>query len=557
VTADLVVRGGLVVDGTGAEAKPADIAITDGAVSAVGSGLSGARVLDATDHVVAPGFIDIHTHYDAQVFWDPTLSPSCYHGTTTVIAGNCGFTVAPVRAEDPPVIISTLERVEDMNARTLRAGVPWGSFESFGSYLDAVERRGVQLNFGCYLGHSALRRYVMGDACQERTADAGEIREMRRLVTEALHAGAAGFSSSFGRTHVGVGGRPVPSRYSDLTELCALVEPLGDLGTGLVALQVGPPIEVEDLPSVQRHARRPLTWTPMIVRDGYPHRAILARSAEARREGADVWPQTSSRPIAFQETLGDPFTFNLYPAFAELAGRGPEARMAAYADPAWRARAGDQTGPGAERPIDWRRITVDESERYPVLVGRSIDEIARMEDNRPLDVVLDLALGEGLRTRFGVVVGNDDPEAVGELVADDAVLLGLGDGGAHVGQIYDACFPTDLLATWVRERRALSLERAVWKLSGLPARILGLGRRGRLVPGAAADVVVFQPDTVAPGPVRRLRDLPADGERLLPDAPSGMRHVLVNGVPIRVEGQQLGPADASPGRLLRREWGEA
>ena len=239
MNADIVIRGGTVVDGTGAPGRRADVAITGGHISDIGPGLEGHRVLDASGQVVSPGFIDIHTHYDAQVFWDPNLTPSSFHGVTSVIAGNCGFSIAPIRADGVPLLARTLQHVEDMSFDTLAAGVPWGEFETFPQYLDAVAQRGTALNFGCYVGHTAVRLYVMGEDAYERPATDEEIALMQAVVADAMAGGAAGFASSASPTHNGDSGRPVPSRVADLAELRALLEPVKQCGRGVVALLAG------------------------------------------------------------------------------------------------------------------------------------------------------------------------------------------------------------------------------------------------------------------------------------------------------------------------------
>jgi N-acyl-D-aspartate/D-glutamate deacylase len=554
--ADLVIRGGTVVDGTGAPARRADVAVTGGVVSELGEGLDGARVLDASGHVVAPGFVDIHTHYDAQVFWDPALTPSSWHGVTTVVAGNCGFTIAPVRPEHRELLVRTLQHVEDMAPDTLFAGVPWDEFETFPQYLDAIERRGTLLNYACYVGHTAVRLYVMGEDGYERPATDAEIQAMQQVVAEAMAAGAAGFATSSSTTHNGDQGRPVPSRVAGIDELRALLAPLRTAGKGVAALLPGEKIKHDDVFSIQRAIGRPLTWTALLTVKGFPwHEKIMAANIAARAEGVEVWPQVSCRPLVFQMNLREPFTLNMRPAFRELMDRPLDERMAAYRDPAWRARAWhDVQGRGGEGgiPLNFDAISVAETSAHPELVDRPVTEIAREWGVTPLDVMLDLSLAENLETRFWSVLANNDPDAIAELLPQDTVLIGLADSGAHVSQLCDACFATDLLGSWVRERQVMPLERAIHKLSGEPARVFGLHDRGTVEVGKAADLVVFDPDTVAPGPLRRVRDFPAGGERLVADRPVGMRHVLVNGTVIRADGEPVADAAAAaPGRLLR------
>jgi N-acyl-D-amino-acid deacylase len=554
VDGDIVIRGGSLIDGTGAPARAADVAVLDGRIVGVGEGLRGDRELDAAGMVVAPGFIDIHTHYDAQVFWDPWLTPSSFHGVTSVVAGNCGFTIAPVRRDMVPLLARTLQHVEDMSFDTLSVGVPWDEFETFPQYLDAVERRGTALNYGCYVGHTALRMYVMGEAAYERPATPEELARMQGVVAEAMAAGAMGFASSASPTHNGDGGRPVPSRVADVEELSALLVPLHDAGKGVVALLPGGVIKNHELFGIQRDVGRPITWTALLTVKGYPyHEKVVADNDAAREDGIEVWPQVSCRPLVFQMNLAEPFTLNTRASFSKLMGLDLEERKAAYRDPAWRAATWEElSGASGALPFNWASVSVAESASHPDLVDRAAMDLAAERGCTPLDVVLDISLDDDLKTRFWSVLANDDPDAIAWLLPRDNVLLGLADSGAHVSQLCDACFATDLLGNWVRDRGVMSLERAVHKLTAEPAGVYGLVDRGTVEVGKAADLTVFDPAAVAPGPLRRVYDFPADGERLTADQPVGMTHVLVNGVPIRVDGEPAPDGlDSRPGTLLR------
>ncbi len=511
-------------------------------------------MLDASGQIVAPGFIDIHTHYDAQVFWDPSLTPSSFHGVTTVVAGNCGFSIAPVLPEGVGLLARTLQHVEDMSFDTLSVGVPWDEFETFPEYLDAVARRGTALNFSCYVGHTAVRMYVMGEEAYARAATPGEISRMQSVVAEAMAGGAAGFASSASPTHNGDKGRPVPSRVADLAELRHLLEPLRRSGRGVVALLPGGVMSHQEVFALEREIGRPFTWTALLTVKDYPyHEQVIAEHDAAWAEGIEVWPQVSCRPLVFQMNLSEPFTLNTRPSFAALMGQSRAQRTAAYRDLSWRARAWeDVSGSGGAIPVNWENISVAHSASHPELSDRALVGLAGERDCTPLDVMLDLSLEDDLETRFWSVLANNDPEGIAWLLPRDNVLFGLADSGAHVSQLCDACFATDLLGNWVRGRGVMSLERAVHKLTGEPAAVYGLVDRGTLAVGQAADLCVFDPETVAPGPLRRIRDFPADGERLTADAPVGVTHTLVNGVPIRVDGMasEEGLA-ARPGTVLR------
>ncbi|MGO8870874.1 MAG: N-acyl-D-amino-acid deacylase family protein [Acidimicrobiales bacterium] len=542
--AELVIRGGTVVDGTGDPGRVADVAVTDGRIEAIGPDLHGARELDATGSVVAPGFIDIHTHYDAQVFWDPALRPSSYQGVTTVVAGNCGFTIAPTRPEHHQVIVQTLENVEDMDAASLTEGIVW-EFQTYPEYLELVRSRGTLLNFACYVGHSAVRLFVMGDAAYERAATPEEIERMCQIVVEAIEAGAAGFSTSFAYTHRGMNGLPVPSRFAERDEVEALFMAAGSTGKGVVLATAGDQCTYADMYELQPRIGRPFTYPMFALTDGR-NQPQLDLQNEAVAKGLQVWPQVTPRPLTMQFTMHSPFSLNVSPVVAALIDQDPDARIAAYSDPEWRARASADLAEQPMRPR-WETCEVSESDRHPELEGRRVDAIARERGCDPLDVICELAVEEDLATRFRIYIANDEPASVGNLLAHEQMVLGLSDAGAHVGQLCDAPLPTDLLGTWVRDRQVLSVEHAVRKLSGEPADIFGFDRRGYLREGYWADVCVFDLATVSPGPMKRVRDFPAGGERLTCEEPTGLRHVLVNGVPIRVDEVELPLGDERPG----------
>ena len=548
--ADLVIKGGTVVDGSGRPGFAADVAVVDGRISEIGPDLPGRRVLDAGGHVVAPGFIDIHTHYDAQVFWDPALTPSCFHGVTTVVAGNCGFSLAPTRPEHRDLIARTLENVEDMNVETLTAGIPW-DFSTFPEYLDSVERRGVALNFAVYIGHTALRLFAMGDDAYERAAGPEEIGRMQAILREAVEAGAAGLASSFAPTHRGVDGKPIPSRLAELAEVEALLDVMREQRRGIVAIALGPPVGLPEVYELQKRTGIPFTYTALLTLPGGRHRQMVELNRKGWADGAEVWPQVSPRPLCFAFVMTAPFTLNMNPAFAALMSATVAERQAAYADPSWRRQVVDNwnANPGFGVPR-WETYEVAESSAHPDLVGRRLSDVAADRGATPFDTLLDLTLDEdalGLRVRCALA--NDDTDEVGHLLIEDHVTLGLSDAGAHVGQLCDAPQATDFLGNWVRDRSLMPIESAVHRLTKVQADLLGVPDRGELRIGAWADIAVFDQATVAPGPVRRVKDFPANGERLTADAPVGIRHVVVNGVPIVADGDH--DPDARPGQIVR------
>ena len=549
-----VVRGGTIVDGTGAPRRIGDVAFADGRIVALGVGLEGDVVIDATGCVVTPGFIDIHTHYDAQVFWDPALTPSCFHGVTTVVAGNCGFSIAPTRAADRDLIARTLEKVEDMDPASLNAGIPW-EFESFPDYLATVERHGTALNYAAYIGHTPLRIYVMGSEASSRVATADEIEQMATLVSEAMDAGAVGFATSFAITHLGADGQPIPSRWADRAEIDGLCNAIAASGRGVIGINgTSDGLRFEQIYDLQLATGVPITFTALLTSSTGSHLKALEIHERGRARGANVWPQVSPRPLTFSMTMVEPFTLNTSPVFAELMPKSIDERRDAYADPAWRDRVRAAWAAGLGLPPRWDTYELMESATHPELIGRRLLAIADERGVDPFDLLLDLTLDEpDLRLfRVKAVVANDDEVGVERLLQAEGCTLGLSDAGAHVGQLCDAPLATDLLARWVRERGVLTLEDAIHKLTQVQADLFGFGDRGVLRVGAAADIAVFDPDTVAPGPLRRVRDFPAGAERLTADHPEGMRHLLVNGVAVIEDGALAARGVAArPGQMLR------
>ncbi|MCF2531943.1 N-acyl-D-amino-acid deacylase family protein [Yinghuangia soli] len=551
---DIAVRGGTVVDGTGGPARRADVGIRGGRITEIAERVEGAREIDATGQLVVPGFLDIHTHYDPQVLWDGLLTPSSWHGVTGVVAGNCGYSLAPARPQDRRSLLGTLAMVEDMRAETLAAGVAW-DFETYPEYLDAVARRGTAIHFGGFVGHTAVRTYVMGEAAYDRPATGAELDRMRAVVADSLRGGALGFSSDRAGFHLGDGGRLVPSMVAEQAEVEALAQVTAETGRGIVHIATGENYGwVYDF---QRRLGRPLTWTSILTypegtASRAPYAAKLADHLAGRRAGADVWAQVTCRPITQEFSVAEPTSFYSLPAFAELVAVPVADRHRVYRDTAWRSRAWAEFTSGKWLNPRWETITVAHSPARPDLVGRSVTAIAAERGGgTAFDVVCDLALEDRLACRFTVTFANDDVEGVTTLLRGEGCLMGLSDAGAHVSQICDAVMPTDFLSRWVRDRDVMPVEEGVHKLTGQIAGVLGLDR-GRLHPGAHADLAVLDYAALSPGPVRRVRDLPADGERLIADEPAGLDHVLVAGVPIRTHGRPATAGlDRLPGTILR------
>ena len=544
----IVIRGGTVIDGTGTPGVEADVLVRDGRIAEIGERLSGDRELDASGAVVAPGFIDIHTHYDAQVFWDPALTPSCFHGVTTVVAGNCGFTIAPTRAADRETIALTLEKVEDMNPASLMEGIPW-DFETFPEYLASVEKRGTLLNFGAYVGHTALRLFHMGaEAAYDRAATDAEVAAMSQAVREAMEAGALGLATSFAPTHVGVGGKPVCSRVGEFSEFEAMAGELKKLGRGVIEATLGAGFAYDEVYDFQRRVGVPLTYTALLAIPGlWQHGSSIHRQQLEQGE-TQVWPQISVREITLQTQLKQPFAFDSADCFAALYAEAPEKRWERYRDPEWRKKAIEELT-HTPLPTRWENFEVAETEIHTDLIDRKLVDLAKERGEHPFDTMVALSLEENLETRFRYIQANDDEEGIEHLLQQEQMAIGLSDAGAHVGMLCDAPLPTDLLGNWVRERGVIPLEKAVRKLTGEPAGIFKFEDRGILRPGAHADVCVFDPDEVGPGQIRRVQDFPAGADRLTADSPTGIRHVLVNGTPISEDGEAISSAlDHRPGQ---------
>lgn len=554
---DLRIDGGTIIDGTGAERYRGDLGIRDGEIVALGEVKGSAtETIDATGRIVSPGFVDIHTHYDAQILWDRMLTISPWHGVTTVVMGNCGFGVAPTRPEHRDLILKTLEKVEGMSLAALREGIgsEW-PFETFPEYLNAIEAAGSAINVGVLVGHTPIRMYVMGEESTERVATEEEIAQMRELVREAVVAGAVGFATSHATTHVGYEGRPVPSRMADFEEIRELASTLGELGTGMMQATVGRDLFFDQFAKIAEETGRPVSWTALLAGMMGPgsHRGLLARSAELIDKGIPVYPQVTCRPLNFEFTLKEPFLFESMSLFKPISATDFDGKMRIYADPEFRQQFIEKAGPNSTGNFGtrWDRTVISYCPSEPDLEERSLVDVARERALDPIDLMCDLSLENQLQARFRMAVMNTDEDEVEELLNDPNTVLGLSDAGAHASQLCDACFSTFLLSRWVREKKALSLEQAIHMLTEKPAKIFGITDRGRLEVGRPADVVVFDPDEVGTSGLRRVNDQPAGADRLLADA-YGIDVVIVNGSILRQAGtDRLGPNDALPGRLLR------
>ena len=556
MTYDLKITGGTIVDGTGKPGFLGDLGIKDGKVVALGK-VDGpaATTIDATGKVVSPGFVDVHTHYDAQILWDRMLTISPWHGVTTTVIGNCGFGVAPTKAIHRKLIMQTLEKVEGMSLDALHAGLgdDW-PFETFPQYLDALEKRGSAINVAALFGHTPLRLYVMGEESTERAATADEIGAMKKLMREAMEAGAIGFGTSVSVSHNGYAGKPVPSRQATVEEMDSLVSVMGDMKRGLMQITIGREFSTRHMAEVSRKYGVPVTWTALLSHLYGPgeHRKQLDLAAEQRKSGAMVIPQVSCRPLNFEFTFAEPFIFDVMKFMNELAiedAKAPGTRRRAYADPAWREKLRSEVTPLFQRW--WDRVVIAWAPSAKELEEQPLAEVARKLGKDPVDLALDLALASDLQARFRMAVMNFDEKEVAELITDPHTIIALSDAGAHASQLCDACYSTYLLGHWVRDKKTFTIEQAVHNLTQRPAEMFGITDRGLLAEGRPADVVVFDPKKVSPGPLKRVYDLPAGADRLVSEA-SGIDAVIVNGKLIRRDGKDAVAAnDKLPGRLLR------
>jgi len=555
---DLVIRGGRVVDGSGMPGFSADVAIQDGRIARVGRVSEAAkRTIDAEGAVVTPGFVDVHTHYDVQLDWDPIASPSCYHGVTTVLTGNCGFTLAPAKPEDVPWLAAMLSRVEGMSKEALAAGFRFDG----GSFADFWKRHEGKLgvNAGGYVGHCAVRRWVMGDDASEREATAGEIAAMQELVRQAMREGALGFSTSQIDIHVGDDGREVPSNHASAEEVIALCSVLAEFDHGAIEAiprSFAEGYDAKDralLHAMYRASGKPielniLTPTPQNPM-GWQNALDFCR--ESFQQGVRVHPQFTTNKLELHLKLADTFVFDEMPVWREVLTTPEPERSKRLADPSWRARLEAEWDDEKSRAVafDLGELEVEavRDAKNSALVGRTIDEI-RGERGK-LDAFFDLALSEDLemsfRSRMSDVAKQFIRHIVETGVGDPIVMAGSSDGGAHLASFTGADYSTRLLAEWV-PAGAISLEQAVWRLTGMPATVHGLRDRGFLRTGAWADVVVYDPATLASGDAYLARDFPADTERYVVDA-TGYRNVIVNGEVLLEDGKHTG---ALPGHVL-------
>ena len=559
---DLLIRGALLIDGTGSEPRHADISVAGGRIAAVGtpgSQQDAREQIDADGLALMPGIVDNHTHYDAQVTWDPWCSPSPQLGVTTAVIGNCGFTIAPCRPGDRERIMRNLTQVEGMSLEVLRKGIAW-QFESIAEYLSFIERRGTVPNLAALVGHSSLRTFVMGEAASQRAATPSEVAQMRSLLADGLKAGAIGFATSTSPAHNGEGGIPMPSRLADDTELQTLVGALSDAPRSVFMLTKGGHTRMDFLEQLALQSDRTVIVAALLHNSTNPGAVFADLDAieAARARGRKMVGAVSPCPLTNDFTLRSPYPVEGLESWRPLLPLKGEAFIAALRSTERRnAIRRELAQPAVFRLFngEWDKVQVVETRQadHRHLEHRSIAELARVAGCDPLDFMLDLAIAEDLDTVFSAVLLNSDEEAVARILTHPASLVSLSDAGAHLTFFNDAGFGLHLLGHWVRERGVLSLASAVRKLTAEPAALFGLTDRGLIRPGAWADLLLFDPATVARGGKVRVHDLPGGGTRLL-TPPVGVHGVWVNGkrvVDVRGHPIVINPADHWPGQLLR------
>ena len=553
---DVLIKNGTLIDGTGSPARHGSIAITNGQIVEVGD-IDGeaTQIIYSDGAVVAPGFIDPHTHYDAQICWDGAVTPSSWHGVTSVVVGNCGVGIAPCRPESRDIAMHDLVNVEAIPYDVLEEGITW-DWETFPEYMNAAERRAPTLNLAFLAPLTPFRHYVMGTESLERAATPEETRDIQALLGEAMDVGAFGFSSTILNQHLGFQGRPLACRNASRDELKAYANVLKVRGKGAIEIALTRQIGVleeeqcELLDFLLDHSGRPVTFIALFDRDDISEavRDTLRRAAPMIKKGAR--PQTSPLPLTREINMRSPFSFAAFPSWKRLfENTSKQAQIAVYKDRAFR----DQFREELKNPLtfgNWERITLHEaqSDSLKSLEGLTVAEMARAQGKDAVDTFLDTAIADDLSCEFTMASFNTRVDRVAELLNDPSILIGLGDGGAHVDMLCDCGYPTYLLGTWVRERGVLSIEQAVRRLTSDPADFFGISDRGRLHPGLAADIVIFDPETVGSGNRGERRyDLPGGGKRMVMPS-QGVQYTLVNGDVVYADGQIVG---SGSGRILR------
>ena len=562
---DLVIANGMVVDGTGASARRADVAVNDGVITEVGdlNGHQAQRTIDADGHIVSPGFVDVHTHMDAQIAWDPLGECSCFHGVTTAVMGNCGFTLAPVNSDERELVVRNLERAEDISADAMAAGIDW-SWETFPEYLDFVDATPKGINYAGYVGHSALRTWAMGERAFEEAANDDDIAKMAAQVQASMRAGAIGFTTSVSGNHETSDDRPVASRFASRSEINALVGAMAELGRGgIFELAQHPNMRSSDPEKREDYARWlidlavstgvPLTYGMLAFgTEEHKWKPVVELLDRITAEGGTAWGQAHSRHFGAILSFQTQLPFDALPVWKEFRAQPLDEQRRALADPTMRQRLihsadtaeyGRAIGTEARKP-EWQYV-------FPVTAGlppyETIAELAAARGTSPMETFIDIAVDSELNMFFMQAAANHDQDRVLEFLRHPQAIPTFSDSGAHVSQIMDSSLQTHMLGHWVRNEQAFTIEQAVHRMTQVPATAWGFLDRGVIAPGMAADINVFDLETVTPDMPELVYDLPGGARRLRQTA-SGFKATMVNGQVLLDHGEATG---ARPGQLLR------
>ena len=545
---DLVIRGATVYDGLGSPGRVADVGVKDGRIVEVGAVASASETFDASGLALMPGIVDLHTHYDAQVTWDPTLSPSPSLGVTTAVMGNCGFGIAPCPADKRDTMVKNLSVVEGMDLDALQAGTRW-EFESFAEYMDLLRRARPYANVGVFAQHSTIRTAVMGEAAStDREPSPAQLEKLCVEVRAAMAAGAIGFASSFSPNHSGHGGLPMPSTIAGDDEIRAMAAVLGEAKKGVFMMATGSRATPEFMEGVAAATGRPAFISTVLTmyNEAEPKRGLTyyEKCAAALARGNEVYIQTSCQPLSFDFTLEDPYLLLTHSAFDRVAKRSGETLTDIYRDPAFRAQFRADLAnprPGILFYGNWAMVEVD---------GRPVARMAAERGIDPLDCFFEIALESNLATRFVAKLFQNDDAGVAPLLKHPAAVVTLSDAGAHLIFMCDAGFGLHFLKHWVRETGTFSLEEGVKKLTSEPAARYRIPDRGRIAPGAWADLLLFDPASVGLSGLVKLHDLPGGGSRMI-RRPEGVAGVWVNGVRV-FDGTNYVKLQHGPGQVLDR-----
>jgi N-acyl-D-aspartate/D-glutamate deacylase len=552
---DLRIDNTTIYDGSGAAARTGSVGVKDGRICEMGEFEEQAHTcVDAHGLALMPGIIDTHTHYDAQITWDPYANPSPALGVTTVVMGNCGFTIAPCRPEDRDLTMRNLTHVEGMSLAALRAGIDWG-FESFPQYLDMLAKKGVGPNVACFVGHSGVRTFVMRGDASKRAATAGEVGKMRDIISEAMEAGACGFATTRSYQHNGEAGIPMPSRLADDEEMISLSAALRDSGKGVLMMTKASDTPMSWIESLCAAADRPYLIAALLHSNVAPELAFndLGDIASGQKRGRRMYGAVSPCPLTFEFTFHEPYPMEGFRCWKPLMSMDDADYRKALADPQLRNEFREELRERALRVFngEWDKLFVAQvaDRSHADWEGRSVAELAAESSADPFDFMLDLALSENLDTLFTATLLNSDEQAVGKLMRDENAILSLSDAGAHLTFLCDAGFGLHVLGHWVRERKQLPIEEAIRKLTTEPAQLFGIRDRGRIEKGYWADMLLFDPATVGRGATRRVHDLPAGASRLT-TASQGVHGVWVNGELV-ADGEGVRANAPRAGQVLR------